>query len=301
MRALAAFSGNTTTFMGTQDVSARAVAKRGSAQTTCPIPVAVKASPGGTAANLYGFQVGQWSTIFNKTHNGGEFGWYNLDGSNSANETKNELTDPNCNTRVGQTLGTPGAQTAVDTPWNIRFGVYKNGGDPSVDTPDFTGYAYSPTNWPRDATLCAGMPGTLPCKAYNGSKPAGADPTAANFVTKRAAFASLDDTGTDIKDASQILYASKNALNGFKFLATPGTTGQHYQYGSSRRIASVPVLDSTNSVIDYMCVLMLAPMTGPNDDNNIEILGLASDPTSPCTTSGLPGGVAGPLVPVLVR
>jgi hypothetical protein len=42
-------------------------------------------------------------------------------------------------------------------------------------------------------------------------------------------------------------------------------------------------------------------MSGPNDDVKIEVIGAASDPASPCTTNGLPGGAAGPLVPVLVR
>jgi hypothetical protein len=42
-------------------------------------------------------------------------------------------------------------------------------------------------------------------------------------------------------------------------------------------------------------------LSGPNDDAVIEVRGRASDPTSPCTTPGLPGGDTGPLVPVLVR
>jgi hypothetical protein len=61
------------------------------------------------------------------------------------------------------------------------------------------------------------------------------------------------------------------------------------------------VLDDGLHVIDYLCVFMLHPMSGPNDDVKLEILGSAGSVSSPCTTSGLPGGTAGPLVPVLVR
>ena len=92
------------------------------------------------------------------------------------------------------------------------------------------------------------------------------------------------------------------SLNSFKVLATPGANGEHAQDGSSdRRIATVPVLDGANKVIDYLCVFLLHPMSGPNDDVRIEIIGSAGALSSPCTTSGLPGGSAGPLVPVLVR
>ena len=48
-------------------------------------------------------------------------------------------------------------------------------------------------------------------------------------------------------------------------------------------------------------MLMLEPMSIPVDDVKLEYLGNASASGSPCTTSGLAGGTAGPLVPVLVR
>jgi len=54
-------------------------------------------------------------------------------------------------------------------------------------------------------------------------------------------------------------------------------------------------------VIDYACMLMLQPLTIPMSDVKLEFRGNAGTPGSPCTTSGIPGGVAGPLVPVLVR
>jgi hypothetical protein len=61
------------------------------------------------------------------------------------------------------------------------------------------------------------------------------------------------------------------------------------------------VIDDTRRVINYVCMFMLHPLSGPNDPAQLEYRGLAGSPGSPCVTSGQPGGVAGPLVPVLVR
>lgn len=290
MRAMTAFSGSDV-FPATQNVFARAIAKRGSAQTTCPIPVALKANPG-SSPPMYGYVTGQWVTIWgNREAGSGEFGWYNLDGSTNAKATKDQLEGGICNTRVGDTLGTPGAKTAVDEVWNYRFGVYKNGTDRSLHRPDLTGYSYTATNWKN----------AMPQNAYSGTPAAGSDPTAANFIDKRAAYASFDDTGTDLKHGSTLVFGDANRLNSFKDVATPGSAGEHALLGFNRRIATTPVIDSGNRVIDYLCVLMLHPMSGPLDDVQIEIIGSAGAAGSPCTTSGLPGGTAGPLVPVLVR
>jgi hypothetical protein len=63
----------------------------------------------------------------------------------------------------------------------------------------------------------------------------------------------------------------------------------------------VPVTDGSNKVIDFLCMLMLQPLSIPMADTQLEFLGNASLPTSPCSFSGMPGGAAGPLVPALVR
>jgi len=46
---------------------------------------------------------------------------------------------------------------------------------------------------------------------------------------------------------------------------------------------------------------MLQPLSSPLIDVQLEFIGNAGAANSPCTTSGLPGGSAGPRVPVLVR
>lgn len=278
----------------TRPVLASAVATRASSQSTCPIPVALKAKLGGTPANNFGFQVGEWVTVFDKAGGAGagEMGWYNLDGSNSASEIVAELGEGGrCGARIGYTLGTPGAQTTVDRPWNYRFGVYKNSDTPSLNHPDQTGYAYTSANWKN----------AVPQNAFSGTPAAGSHATAQNYLLKRAAYASLADTGTNLKSGSQIAFNDNNRLNSFSKLATPGTGGEHRLFGYSRRLAVVPVINGASQVINYACMFMLHPLSGLNDPAKLEYRGLAGIANSPCTTNGIPGGSAGPLVPVLVR
>ncbi|GAA4338823.1 pilus assembly protein TadG-related protein [Variovorax defluvii] len=290
MKAMGAFSGDTAGNPNVRSVMASAVATRASAQTTCPIPVALKPKAGGVAPD-YGFNVGDWVTLINAQNAavGGEIGWANLDGSNNASETEAELNG-RCGTRVGDTLGTPGVQTSVADAWNARFGIYKNTSGPDQNPPDLTGYAYTTLNWPAGRNAYAGAPG------------AGAPANAQNFVTKRAAFASCADTGTKVKGANSCESITGLSLNSFQKLAAPGnTTGGHMQYGRNRRIVVVPVINGASRVIDYACMLMLQPLSIPMTNVQLEYRGNAGATGSPCTTNGLPGGSAGPLVPVLVR
>jgi Flp pilus assembly protein TadG len=301
MRAFSAFFGGGP-FPTTQNIAASAVATRASAQTACPVPLALKPKPGGTAPN-YGFVVGEWVNLIVAPGGAinGEVGWANLDGSNSASETVAEL-DGSCGTEIGDTLGTPGVQTTAADNWNYRFGIYKNTGDPSQPTqrPDFSGYAYTATNWP-------GVGGNPPSNAYNGATPPGAPLTAANFVTKRAAFASCADTGTRVTAGGPPGTLSCEgitglSLNSFQKLAAPGNVaGGHRQYGTSRRLVVVPVVNGTSRVIDFACMFLLQPLSIPMTDVQLEYRGNAGVAGSPCTTNGLAGGTAGPLVPVLVR
>jgi hypothetical protein len=292
LKIMGAFTGDATSYPPTGNVGAMAVATRASAQTACPVPIAIKPKPGGAAPN-YGFTVGEWVTLINAQNAaaGGEIGWANLDGSNSASETEAELNG-HCGTKLGDTLGTPGVQTSVADAWNYRFGIYKNTGDPSttVGNPDYTGYAYTATNWPAQQS------------AFDGPAPGAASPTAQNFLTKRQAYASCADTGTKVRGSGSCESITGLTLNSFQTLAAPGnTTGGHKQYGRSRRIVTVPVVNAANKVVDWACMFMLQPLSIPMTNVQLEFRGNASATTSPCTTSGLPGGAAGPLVPVLVR
>jgi len=257
-------------YAGTMDVAAAAEATTTPAQSTCPMPLAMRAKTGAVAPD-YGFAKGDWVTLLSKTGaTNGQIGWANLDGSSNASETNAELAG-HCGTRVNDTLGTPGVQQAIADIWNTRLGMYKNGDSPAANTPDFTGYVYTTKSWPsgRDA--------------YN------------DFVAKRQAFAACaatvkacEDNNTNIK------------LNA-KTLATPGIGGELQSYGTNRRLVVVPLVNGTNQVTDFVCMLILQPLSNPMVDVQLEYLGNASTADSPCTGSGLPGGAAGPRVPVLVR
>lgn len=295
-QSMGAFAGSADpAYSSTKSVGALAVATRASAQTTCPVPLGLKPKLCGgipcTAPN-YGYQVGEWVTLVgDRTPNSGEIGWYNLDGSTNATELKAELGEPGrCGVRIADTLGTPGFKFGVEPVWNARFGIYKNADPgPSVNHPDYSGYVYTPTNWTN----------AMPQNAFAGTPAAGSHATAANFKTKRLAFASYDNAGTDIGDGDVI--TGLTMKGGFKTLATPNAGGEHQQFGYSRRIVAVPVINGATQVIDYACMLILQPLTSPTVDVQLEFVGNAGAANSPCTTNGTPGGAAGPLVPVLVQ
>lgn len=253
----------------TANVFARAEATLAPSQSTCPLPLAMRPKVGGVKPD-YGYTKGDWVTLLSKTGaTNGQIGWANLDGSNNASETEAEMQGY-CGTRVGSQLGTPGVQASIADVWNARFGIYKNNSGPDRAQPDYTGYAYTSNNYRQGRNA-------LP-----------------DFLAKRAAFAGCAASVTACETALDI------KLNSFQKVATTGPGGDFRRYGGNRRIAAVPVVDGANKVIDFVCMLMLQPMPAPMADVQLEYLGNAADPGSPCIASGLPGGNAGPLVPVLV-
>jgi len=270
-------------------VGALAIATRANSQTNCPIPIGLL-SRGGGAPN-YGYQVGEWVTmLYDPTGSTpSEMGWYNLNGTTSASETKSEVLNGYCGSKIGDTLGTPGAKVSVNDEWNGRFGIYKNNGDVSTWRPDFSGYVYTSTNWTN----------VVPQNAYSGTPAAGSDVTAANFKTKRLAYANYADTGTSVNVGDAITGLNMKP-GGFKSLATSGTGGELQQFGLNRRIVLAPIL-SSSTIIDYACMLMLQPVTNSTVSVQLEFLGNAGAINSPCTSAGLAGGTVGPLVPTLVR
>jgi hypothetical protein len=297
LQALGAFRGTPSLQAAARDVHASAVATRGSAQTTCPVPVALRPKTAGAAAPNFGYAPGEWVTLLTKNDTGanGYAGWANLDGTNSASATTAEMNGY-CGVTIGTSLGTPGVQSSIVDNWNWRFGIYKNGQHPNDGNmqPDRSGYIYSASTWPSQAN------------AWSGSRPAGAPATAANFQAMRASRANCI-VSTAVGSASVAACAALTGinLNSFKDLIEGGTASAtgHQRWGGDRRVVLVPVtLSYPGSVSDYACMLLLQPLTpGLPDDVKLEFLGNASAAGSPCAASGLPGGTAGPLVPVLVR
>lgn len=303
LQAMGAFSGNPV-YGNNRSVFASATATRAPGQSTCPIPIGLQPKVGGTPSNNYGFMMGEWATVYSSASGGpGLMGWYDLIASNTnaASNILTQLAEPGlCGSKVGDILGAQikGAKTGLDEVWNYRFGIYKNNDPgPSVNHPDATGYAYTETNWKNAA----------PQNAYGGLPAAGSDPTAKNFKVKRLTFASFDDTGTNLKSGSQIVFGNNTAMNSFKSLATPGVSvscpdavHEHYCYGYNRRIVIVPIINTAATIQDFVCMLMLQPMSGPTVDVQMEYLGRTNDVNSPCTSYGPPGGT-GPRVPTLVQ
>lgn len=277
-------------------VQAFAVARRASAQSSCPMPLALRPRVEGDRPD-YGFVKGEWVTLLTKAGLApkGQIGWANLDGSNNAAETERELRGF-CGSVVGDRLGTPGVQSGVADAWNLRFGILKSKDQLTPEqAPDLTGYAYTRTNWKPQRN------------AYGGPVPTGgqADPsgTAENYQTKAGKYASCADNSSRMSDCEKI--TGLKIQGGFSVLAEPGLDPQkdgHYRFGAkNRRVVIVPVVSAQGQVLDYACMLLLQPLGVPLKDVELEYIGNAGAADSPCTTSGLPGGVLGPLVPTLVR
>jgi hypothetical protein len=266
---------------GPQTVRALATASLNNAQTNCGLPLAMCTKG---AAPSFGLTKGQW--VNGKFGAGGgvtgSFNWIDYSPPNGGQSELAELLTGNgqCNMAVPNQVGQPGNMgNAAAKAWNSRFGLYQSGSTNATNAPpDRTGYSYTPTSWPEQAN------------ALN------------NFIGQRTAHSNY---GADVAAGNTLTGLSiSNAYN-------PVTTvAQHTQFGADRRLAVAPLVNcadwaSSQTVViqGWACVLMLHPIASPGDDVYMEYEGLASDPSSPCATSGVVGGTGsvGPLVPGLVQ
>jgi Flp pilus assembly protein TadG len=286
MHVLEAFLGGTSTNKG---IGAWATATVQPAQLNCALPLGV-CNPGGTTADPFaGMTEGQWfrsKTPTPQPPGTGSFDW--IDFTPSSGGGASELADMlkgsgGCNLpAAGTPVGQQGNIESLDKAWNTRFGLYKGADSPATATPDYTGYGYNPNNWDPNIG-----------NAFSGSSTI--TPGIPNFQSARSGN-----------------------------LTYQGTPGQGYQSvtstdlatkGADRRLATAPVVNcsawagtnpQTIPVLGFACMLMLHPMTHTSDplysvENWLEYRGPSNDPTSPCNTSGVAGGTAGPMVPVLVH
>ncbi len=262
-------------------VGAWATATLQPAQINCALPIGVCKLPAGTPGDPFaGMTVGQWLSSKLENSATGSYSWIDFSpGGGGANELADIIKGSGqCNVPVAGTMvGQQGNIESLDKAWNTRFGLYKGADTSSTATPDFTGYAYTPLNWPSQFN------------AFGGTS------TEPNFQTARGSNSTYQSTpGQGYQSTTSSDLATK---------------------GADRRLATVPIVDcsawassnpQTQPVLGYACVLMLHPMTHPSDplyssDVWLEYRGPANDPTSPCSTAGMAGGTAGPLVPVLVH
>ena len=281
--------------IGKQEVSARAVASLLNSQTTCAIPVAICAEQ--LTANP---QVGQWikgvSSPSDDTTS--DFRWVDLtvNGKNSSTREIADMLSGNgaCELPVtGMQVGATGARLGLSNEWNTRFGIYQGGVySAEQNPPDLSGYAYTTLTWPANKS---------------GSRSNAFE----DFIGKRS---------------SNMPYQG-DALTGLTTGSGPGLKATLVNYGSLRRVAPAPVVNCSDfqqgthkAPIQYWaCMFMLHPVNrgaGAGNGNGngknpappanadfmyLEYRGKASDPSSPCASTGLPGDVAGigPLVPTL--
>lgn len=267
LQAMAAFSGNSA-YASNLAVAARAVATRAPSQSACIIPVVL---PKGT------YVTGQWITFDPKN---GPMTWGNLNFAPDANTTNSEMRDSYCVTPTPGKIYTPGAKATVAEYWNFRFGIYKNNPSSPTGAPDYSSFIYSTSNWQgRDGNGNIG-------NAYQGSSPNGTP----NFLAQRLAFtpcgANPAACGLSTGGYSSVAQAPALKAN-----------------GGDRRIVTVPVRQPDGSFDGktLACMLILQPMQPSSLVSTFEYLGLTTDFSSPCTTSGIAGGTSGPMIPVLVR
>jgi Flp pilus assembly protein TadG len=265
--------------LGPSSVSARAVGTNGHAQATCAIPIFICDPSKFTPASSY--SIGQWlvgkGDTTTGTYNQGEFGWANLNdnGPNACNGKpclSNQLTGATCNVpTIGQQIGANGIIASLNDAYNTRFGIQGNGANPVTGQSDFTGYAYTTSNWTTGSAF-------------------------SDFLTKRS-------SRTPYQGDSQV-------APGFKTGGQVGSS-YVYQTGGDRRLTIAPMVDCNSvsssagaTVTNWACILMLDPMQqgGHIDSVHFEYRGLAGAAGTPCAAQGVPGAVGnGPLVPELIQ
>ena len=284
MQVLEGFLGGTST---TRGVGAWATATLQPAQLNCAIPLGI-CNPAGTQADPFaGMVVGQWfrsKTPTPQPPGTGSFDW--IDFSPASGGGANELSElikgsGQCNVpAAGTQVGQQGNIESLDKAWNTRFGLYKGADSSATATPDYTGYGYTPVNWPSMQNAFGGT-GAVP-----------------NFQSARGSNLTYTDAGGIPGQGTQSTTSTDLATN-----------------GADRRLVTAPVVNcaawagtnpQTIPVLGYACMLMLHPMTHTSDplysqDVWLEYRGPSNDPSSPCNTAGVAGGTAGPLVPVLVH
>lgn len=277
--------------IGQQSVSAVAIARKINSQMTCAIPVAV--CEGSTSTK----KKGEWiiQEIGNEDKKN-EFAidplrgnqgirWVDFDGpAGGASDISDLLTGPGqcALPAIGTNVYEPGVKSSVPAAFNSRFGIYHGSVKKADAPPDFTGFGYTKeSNWPDEEN------------AY------------ADFLLRRALNTQAQAQGA-LTGSDGELIGAKGTREPDSFLRTNGR---------DRRVAAVPVIDCDSfgatkkaTLKSWACVLLLHPIStdmGSGDSKSMafEYLGAATDPTSPCASSGLPGGStsSGPPVAALVR
>ena len=271
--------------IGASNVNATGVATLAPGQTFCSAaPIGVCKKPGGVAPN-YGYAVGEWISSNFASGGGndnvtGGFQWVDFTpNAGGANETRDQLYGRGqaCSLTAGGNVQTNlGAQQGAKFAYNTRFGLYQNGANAETAAtapPDRTGYAY-PNKNPGSPLIGVGT------SAY------------ADYRARQSSNTAF----------------TQNQYNGGNPSGNVNNASDYLTYGTERRLIPVAMIDCTAGntvpILSMACILMLNPMgNGANGTLYTEYRGPANSSTSPCRSSGLPGGGggSGPLVPTLVQ
>jgi Flp pilus assembly protein TadG len=301
--------------IGMQTVTASAVAQLQPSQTTCALPVAICQANIGAKGSWLDGAVSANSALT------GSFMWADLSPpQGGAAELAANLTGagecqlPKENSPVGQT----GNVSSLANEYNSRFGVYQGNVQPANAQPDRSGYAYTDNtaggNWSKTAG-----------NAYS------------NFISKRTSNSPYQGGNADVRGTIQ--NSTYLAAHGGdrRIMVAPVVDCAKYQTSQTapvKKWACVlllhPIVNNASGNSQLVSggtpiATSAAATTGNgkgggssgngNGNGNgggggttssrmyLEFLGYASDPGSPCASSGLPGGSgsAGPQVPTLVR
>lgn len=289
----------TATFLGTVGIyqlqaKAEAVATLAGGQKLCSnAPLALCPPSSGS------YTKGQWlQANYSVKNNGsnnytlsGSFTWALINGKGASSIASGLTANGTTCAAKGDALTFPGVASGVSDEYNTRFGLYKTSGAidfTSVPAPDKTGYAY----------------------------PNSSIPVASGNQTQVSAYSDYLNrlANNDVFNAGT--YTQQKNGNGGNFPGSnyqTATSSDLKQYGGTRRILTVVVpstcTGSNPTINDSACVLMLNPMDNGAGNNTLpvylEYLGKASDPGSPCQTSGLPSDTSssgiGNVVPTLIR
>lgn len=264
----------------TAQVGAYAVATLSPSQTTCAIPVGLCKAAGQGAATEFGLVRGKRYIAQNDKLGTGHFGWIDFTPPNGGSPELAELLEGEGNCDLS--IGTPAEAQGTTT---------------SLDRAWNSRFGI----YPKNLVTPGNPPPYPPDYSGHGYGDPGSSNHYADYMTQQV--------------ANRTPFQGAVGNNEAKLSDT-----QHAQYGRSRRIVAVPVIDcsqfesggSAAPVVEgFACALMLAPIVqnaqtipeGAAQDGNaaIEYLGLANDPASPCASGGMPGGSTGPLVPTLVQ
>lgn len=258
---------------GDQTVNASAVAALLPAQTFCGIPIGIctdQASKGSPLAN-WGLAPGQGVNGRLSAGMTGSFNWIDFTPpAGGSSELEGLLSgEGQCSTDVTNNVGQTGTKQSLQSAWNTRFGMYTGNFDSVANQPDYSSFAYFDPAW---------------------------ETATAPFYTNK-----YDDFALRQKAPQGNAY--QGDASGLKLR---GYSNDHSHW-AHRRLVLAPVVRCQDwasaqaiPIRDWACVLMLHPISDTGQVT-VEFRALASDPSSPCASTGLPGGQSGPLVSTLVQ